>query len=506
MTWYIYVDWQDNNDFTDNIDDITADIISIEWQIGIRTPYAEISEGGQCKITLKNDDKKYTPENTLSTLYPYLTPHKRVKIVNDDGVTTRTMFVGWIDFPMVNWQANGTATGAITATINGNDAKILLDNIEVPLEQYTDVTADTIILDVLEAGQVPPAVAGLWVLGQAGSSELGETTVLGNVSAFSDLDAGSTIFPTYGDQQPQTGWQIISEVVKAERGRFYFDRTGKAVFWNRQHLLVEVTTGGTVNTQSLNKPQKLDYTYAQYLANEVRVDASPRQTSTSEQLWQLERSMTIPANQTNEFEIRLRKSNGQFAGASGLSASPTFTSGTASVSVTPLGGKANVSVINSDTTPAVMSALTVSGAPTIQQNSLTVTSMDTDSIGKYGKRGYSLNLAAVESYNDIKAIADFELSRRATPFGAINKIEFFNADNGTANAHQITHTIGDRINVVASELSHNADYFIIGEKHEIGLGHNHKTIWYMEQSAANAFWILGAAGYSELGNTTILGY
>ena len=36
-------------------------------------------------------------------------------------------------------------------------------------------------------------------------------------------------------------YRAIGDVTAAERGRFFFDREGKAVFWNRHHLLQGAT-------------------------------------------------------------------------------------------------------------------------------------------------------------------------------------------------------------------------------------------------------------------------
>lgn len=506
MTFKFYVDWENNNDFTDSIDDISADVLNAEWQLGIRKPFQDVSDGATAKLTLDNSGAKYTPENASSALYGYLLPQRRIKITNDDGVTVRTMFVGWIEFPSVNWTPASASTGKIHATLMGQGAKLLLDNLEARLEQYTDVTADEVIADVLVQATIPPASPGLWVLGQPGSTELGETTVLGSASDYSDLEVGITTFPTYGDKETRSGWDVIKEVTTAERGRFYFDRDGKAIFWNRHHLLTDTTNDGTVNTSSGYMPTGLKYTYGDQVVNVVKIDANPRQTGNSETLWSLDRTVTIPAQETINFDIRLRKSNGQFAGASSLSGSPTFSSGTAVVTVTAEGGKAAVAVANSASQQAIMTGLTVTGAPTIQQNAMSVTVEDSTSISAYGKRGLQVSLGPVEDYDDVRDIAQFELNRRKDPSGNVSELEFVNKDNGTANLHQLTWKIGTRLNVVASELSHDSDYFIIGERHKWGSGEVHKTTYYLEPASKSQFWILGQSGFTELGETTTLAY
>ena len=48
-------------------------------------------------------------------------------------------------------------------------------------------------------------------------------------------------------------------------------------------------------------------------------------------------------------------------------------------------------------------------------------------------------------------------------------------------------------------------YFIIGEEHDWGLRSGYKVTWFLEPAESNQFWLLGEAGFSELGETTFLG-
>lgn len=505
MTFKFYVDWQDNNNFTDSIDDISADVIDASWQLGMRKAFQDVSDGASATLTLDNSSAKYTPENASSPIYGYLLPQRRIKIVDNTGGSDRVMFVGWLEFPSVDWILAGQNTAKVTATLIGNGAKSLVSKLEPLLPQYTNVTADTIILDILKQTQLTPALSGLWLLGIETASELGQTTVLGSISNFSNLETGLTTFPNYGDKQTTDGWTVIREVTVSERGRFFFDREGIGVFWNRHHTLLDTTNDGTVTLTS-NPPRNIKYAYGDLISNYIQVNANPRQTSSSETLWELDRAVTVAAGGDEQFNIRLRKANGQFAGASNLSGTATFTQGTAIVTIAPKGGKATVSIMNSDTTqPAILSGYTVVGSPTVQQNELSAVSFDTASIGLYGKHALTISLSAIEDYADIKSISNFELTRRKSPVGNIQSIDFINSANGTANAHQLEWQIGTRVNANISTLSHNNDYFIIGERHK-WYENIHQTTFYTEPAELHKFWILGQSGYGELGQATYLGY
>jgi hypothetical protein len=38
-TWTIAIDWDRNDNFTDTDDDVTSRVISVNWFLGMRTPY-----------------------------------------------------------------------------------------------------------------------------------------------------------------------------------------------------------------------------------------------------------------------------------------------------------------------------------------------------------------------------------------------------------------------------------------------------------------------------------
>jgi hypothetical protein len=512
MTLQVVIDWQNNGDWDDAIDDISADVISAAWKIGFRQAYQDMADESQAKIVLTNETGKYTPENASGALYGYLLPHRRMQIRDIQAGGTVVLWTGWVEFPQVKWQAEGAATAKTEATILGIGAKSLLQDVDVQLPIYTDTTGDVIVADVLEQSVIPPAVTGVWILGQAGSSELGESTYLGDASDYSSVEAGITIFPVYGDQEAANAWEVIKQVTEGERGRFWFDRDGKAIWWNRHHLLLDTTNDATVNSASGDyKPRQLGYKFGRYMANIVRVEARPRATGSSEVLYTLDAPVTVPAGQTVSFDVTLRKtSDGEFAGASSLSETPTFSSGSGSVTATANGGNARVTVVNnSSTADAVLSALTLSGAPSTAQNNIIVEDMDTDGVIEFGKREFRLSLGPLGTYADAIDVAHFELLRRKDARGAVDKIEFRRLFDGGVSNPMIDWTVGTRVNVVLPELGHDTDYFVVGEEHIWRPGQGggvHDSTFRLEPAAVNAFWVLGDAGFSELGETTWLAY
>jgi len=75
-------------------------------------------------------------------------------------------------------------------------------------------------------------------------------------------------------------YRALKDVVAAERGRFLYSREGKALFWNRHHLL----QGGETSVPAFNDTMKdLAYQYAglDEFKNEVFVVCHPRAVSDS---------------------------------------------------------------------------------------------------------------------------------------------------------------------------------------------------------------------------------
>jgi hypothetical protein len=127
----------------------------------------------------------------------------------------------------------------------------------------------------------------------------------------------------------------IREITAAERGKFFFNREGQAVFWNRQHPHRQEGTPITLN----DTMQDLSYSYAgaDHLKNEIIVIAHPRTISATntEILWQLaDGVIRVPVNGTREVFVKYEGVDSVQVGAKEVSITDlTFEQGSASVTV-----------------------------------------------------------------------------------------------------------------------------------------------------------------------------
>ena len=486
----VVIDWNADGLFSGAYDDVTADIESINWSLGMRLMYQPVADESTCNIILKNTDGKYLPENIYSPLFGNIFPNRRIKVLSDNNGTETALWVGWIEFIKPTWLP-GDFLPAVTITGTGN--KRYMQDQEVTLEIYNDVTGDVIITDIIKQVNIPPAVGGVFQLDHPIFGLLPAT--LATESDYSDIETGLTVIPQYGDLKPPKALEAIIEVTAGEQGRFFFDRAGRVIWWNRHHLLSITADDAEVNTQSGNyRPVNLDYVFGEDVFNMIRITSNPRTSGESSQtLWSLDSPLIIPPSTTKTIEAILRKSTGQDVGSGALTPAPTFSSGFAIISVSADGGKATITIVNaSASTPAVLQSLNLSGVPTTNQNRMDVVGSDDLSAATYGIRELSIDLSTMSDFDQAANVAAFELARRSTPLGNIKSLSYSKKFDGVDNDFLLDWEIGTRLKVTADEFGHEASYFVIGEQHSYKVADRilHKAKMTLEPANSSDFMIL----------------
>ncbi|HRF99433.1 MAG TPA: hypothetical protein PLZ51_29670 [Aggregatilineales bacterium] len=189
MTFKYFLDVGDDNAFGEE-DEITADVISAEWRIGLRNSQVRLADENMATLVMNNTTGKYTPENPASPLYGKLHPRKRLRIMHDD----LPLWTGWLMMPQVAYNASGVASGMTTATLIGVAGKQLLEQSPARLPLYTTVTAETVLTDIFTNYLLPPTIADVWRLGDSAMSDLGNTSTLGSIANFANFDDGKFVF------------------------------------------------------------------------------------------------------------------------------------------------------------------------------------------------------------------------------------------------------------------------------------------------------------------------
>lgn len=525
--WTIAIDWDRNGNYTGTYDDVTDRVISAKWFLGMKQAYQDTADDSKVELVLSNADKRFSPEYTLSPLWDGTAnppkskaqPFRPMRIQSYDGTTTRTHWVGWVERiqPAVN--KFGQRVVSIIAT--GALQFFRATETNIPLQE--DKATDKVIAELIKEVVVPPALNRAWVLGRVGNSELGQTTYLADTTAYSTLDEGKMTLAMAADNWVRDGglsnvnkdtfdvYQAIQDITAAEHGKFLFDREGKALFWNRHHLL----QGGTPVATFDDTMTELVYTYANIdqCKNEIIVICHPRTISdtATDVLWQLGNSIIqVEPGKTRELYVKFEdEGKNRVGGRDVVVTDLEFESGTAAATVEAKANGAQLKFVNSGTQTAVIKKCKVKGRKIVDSGDMEAKAVDTASIIDYGRRTLRINLPSIDNLEHAQYIADFERNRRGQPRGEVSALTVLShgKNGGGQHTHQLARTLGELITVRETQTGHDKNYYIIGEAHELTASATlWKTTWYLEPAPASYPWKLGAVGRSELGTNTRITY
>src|SRR5512146_2697733 len=135
-TYKVYVDWDNNGNFTGTYDDISAYVVKnpFAWRTG-RASDTEYDSAGVALVTLDNTTSIFSSFNSSSAIYGKILPNLPVKITMKIGEGSEvTMFQGFLDsiVPEVGMNcstATLTAHGRIAQFV-GTETEIALDENE----------------------------------------------------------------------------------------------------------------------------------------------------------------------------------------------------------------------------------------------------------------------------------------------------------------------------------------------------------------------------------------
>ena len=557
--FHVYIDFDRDDDFSDAYEDITQYVQTCDWMLGATQPYQMVSDEATLTMMVNNADRRFSPEYTESPYYGELDIHLKVKVeitfTNVLGITTiYPMYLGFID-TIAPEPAKRT-----DCKITCVSAKQQLQDQYVSLPLLTDVRSDEVIQQILERMIMPPAMSSkAWFLGVPGSSEIGETTYLADSSVAMDLDVGQSTWSYvadtwdknfYGNQyvgEDWSGgfkaWDAIKDVVKGERGRFYFDREGKAVFRARDYDQTNVLNFGGWNTDASLEfvPFPIydlnNYSYGKYIYNEIEVNAYPRQADSVEStLYELAEPITVRAGDERTITAKYTPDDADYeVSALDPNIFELTYSGPLAFSVEYMANRAKITIrnvaqtdeegtkgtvlefdfhthtstrltsTNDDTLDGELTTLIIKGKKLIAFEKVTSEKTDGVSRSKYGPRPYRIDAKLIEDINDANAMAEYVLSQRKDPYGAYEGI-VIRPHNRAAINRALTAVIGRRYTLTDDSQGHVADYVIIGESWTF----HHKMGWectkFIENVEGQLRWMLGQPRRGELGENTYLGY
>jgi len=515
--WAFFVDWDNDRDFDEAYEDIFAYVKSAVWELGMDSAYQSTGGDSTLTLTLNNFGKEFSPENAESPFYGELLPQRLVKVVCYLTGVDEVMFLGYLQ-PIRPAGGDGR-----TAILTASGPQRYFEQQPISLPLLENIRSDVLIEAILGRLQLPAALdADIWLLGIPGHSELGTTTVLADLSPAVELDTGLMTFPYAGDNWTDTihdkeyigedwksgfnGMDAIVDVVRAERGRFFINRAGKAVFWSRARLQLKIDVDATFDMQFAGEP---DYAYGEDMANRVHVKAYPRAISATSDslLWELDEDITIRPYDTHTMTVEYsdEDTGAEVAGKDAYLDAAALVHNGISVDFAPEfeARNAKIAITNNDSFDVTITGMAIKGKKLTTYNEVGLVAEDMTALVQYGILEYTIESKLLSDVLFAQTLADYELERRKAPRGAIRSMTV-RADTDARTEQVVNRTIGDRIAVIDDQLSHDGEYFIIGERHEYGLREFYNVTWRLEPAENNKYWLLGVAGYSELGTTTKL--
>jgi hypothetical protein len=496
ITYSIAIDLNDDGDYTDTNEPITPDVVAMRWRLGMDAPFDSVAAPSTAQITIRNPERSYSPE------YTTLLPGKRIRIQSNDGVTTRTHFTGFVS----HIDPSSGDTGRRVAVIHAHGPEHWLTQNKIRLAPMTNVSADQVIEAVLDSCQLRrPLLDNYMIIGVTGYNTIGTNKLFGENIARS-LESGKSSFAYVGDMWGEgiSAADAIRQLAISERGRFFIDGSGRAVFYNRHHTLTDITPVATFSDDM----EGMDYVYGADVINRVQITITPRSIGADNTLlWSLSQPQRLRPGITSRFVARYRDDNDNPVGALSLISLQPNTHYTATIDQEGMGadvtGYISVRIVEAGASSLLLEishalpyvvylqSLELRGTPLTSNDPLMVENADQQSITFYGLNALELDLPALTSIDEAEQMALYELGKRKDPRGIVQRLSSSSRSHPTES---LSLTLFDRISITETQTNHSADYFIIAEVHDVDKGGvRHCVSWLLELADSERVAVIGDA-------------
>lgn len=490
ITYNIAIDYNEDGDFTDTGDNITDDVLSAEWHLGMSAPYDSVSSIATAKITVLNPTRKFSPEVSGNLI------GKPLRIQSDDGTTIRTHFSGFIERLEPQTGNQGKQEALIIAF--GRELELEQHRVRLPLQ--TDVRADEALSDILTQINWRYAVLdGMCIIGR---DSIGSSTIFPDEAFTSTLDTGKSTFAYLADDWADglPANEAIQQLAQGEGGRFFFNREGDAVFYHRHHLIENSTISATFNDDMAD----LLYDYGS-VVNAIEVVLTPRTIGTpNTKIWSLATALKLDRESAIQIIVRYEVDDESVGAIEVVTPQPdihykayaspnnTLDDMTANfqIVIVETGLSATVLEIrNRGESRAYLTQLDIYGTPLITGDALSLKESDSLSMALYGKRALKMHLPVITDIEEAQTISAWELERRSSPRGVARELH-----TNTRNHPSKTLSLGlfDRIRIQETQTGHDANYHIVAEHHLVDKGATrHRVEWLLEAAESDLFFIIG---------------
>lgn len=448
-TYKLEVDWNDDGDFGDAGEDVTADFVSASVTRGYGDALARVPGVASATFLLNNLSRQYSPP-----LHASVTPGRHVRWSMTYGGTTVVLFDGTLE----DIQPTFGQFGERKATLVCTDAMALLDLHDGEMALLTNVTADQVIAAAVAAAYTPAATA---------------------------YQTGINIFPTsspgwefarrgtHGLLQVARATDKIEEACASDWGRFFIAKSGAPTYYNRHKMALDSDVKLALNDTML------DMSYAKpmtHLRNHVAVTCYPRTVgSVYEVLGSLTQqhaplieasgtlTLVIPFRDPANSAIRVggKELLTPVAGIDLVCSSDPEGQGTdetanVTPTVTAYSDRAEVILTNGVARPVYVQTLQIRGLAVRAQDPVTVVAQDATSIAARGKRKLDIHAPLISDPADAQLLANYLLSYYLTPLNVIENVQILANKDATWMAAVRDLELGDLVEITETQTGLSA--------------------------------------------------
>lgn len=484
-----YTVWIDRNrDGLQTSDEtITADIITLKWRLGMAQPYDTMAPPGWAEIVLDARSGDYSSTNGTALLGCCLT------ILSNDGTTTRTHFVGFIDKITPTTGVYGVRTAVLHAQTR--DAALAYHTPEVLPTALGEAAA--LIRHALVASGMPYRVTANHAILNDPGALVGTAKVFADVEAYSSQTGLTTLAygGAWGSSDSPRANVLIAEITASERGRFFCGRDGSLVLLNRHALLQTFANDATLSDDMVD----ITVSSGENVINDIEIQVVPRRVGAANSLlWSLDRPLSLAPGELRHLQISFHDDETLLIGAllvlryTVTAVDQAGTDVSASISgwlnESTLTG-AILSLRHPYPSTVTLTGAMVYGTPLYRESPQTARAVDLPSVMQYGRRYRWLNLSALSTLEQAEDIARYEVSRRKTPASYASSVTL------TTQTHAqevLGCTLYDSISISETQSLPTGNYLICAEEHSIEEGGAiHHVTWLLEPVDGDIFATIG---------------
>lgn len=474
---------------TPSLEEVTADVRHM--------PVVKVTRGrdlareygppvaGAATFTLDNSDGLYSSGNASSALYGYLNPGVLTRISATYAATPYVLHTGYLDVP-----AERPGPRQQLVDLTSFDALATLKASRISTAEYTNVSVDEAIGHVLDAAGFSPTLR-----------------------SFATAD---TILARWcvADQDAFTA---IRDLVYTEGpGALCFvDVDGVIVFQNRhfRQLTTRCTTSqATVRNDTTEPIYGIDFAHdpgVRGVVNSCTVPVNTYAVAASAVVWTGPTPVTLAGGEARSYTVSTTADWFRTALVPVAATDYTLTAGSVTPTLDRTSGKTATLTMTAGATGASFTGLQMRAeAVTVTTTSVSNSISGASATGvNYGLRTFPSQFIPpwLPDVNTAQDFCNYVVSRYKDPVPQV----FFSLDNGASEGltQALTRNVSDRVTVVENARAFvNGDFMVEQVTHVLSSGGNHTAVFGCERASDQAFWVLGLAGYGELGVATVLAY